>query len=306
MPIPHLVTNHSFKYLRVVGQATRDEQDNPEYVVAVQDVTESRLSEEALDKARSELAHVARAMTLGALTASIAHEVNQPLSGIITNASTGLRMLESDPPNIEGARDTTRRTIRDGHRASDVINRLRALFSKKDTSNELIDLSQATREVIALSLSELERNRVILRTELSDHLPFVTGDRVQLQQVILNLLKNGSDAMRDVDDRQRELVLRTELDGENCVRFSVRDSGVGFETQTMDRLFQAFYTTKDSGMGMGLSVCRSIIENHHGRLSATENNGPGVTFSFSIPCEVFNEAADGTTAADHKHAARLG
>ena len=247
---------------------------------------ELRHSEEALDKARSELAHVTRVMSLGALTASIAHEVNQPLSGIITNASTCMRMLDADPPNVDGARETARRTIRDGHRAADVITRLRALFSKKDAISELVDLNQATREVIALSRRELERNRVILRTQLADNLPRVTGDRVQLQQVILNLLRNGSDAMSAVNDRPRELLFKTELDEGDRVRLSVRDTGKGLDPQTMDRLFHAFYTTKDGGMGMGLSVSRSIIENHQGRLWATPNDGHGVTFAFSIPCTV--------------------
>ena len=226
---------------------------------------------------------MARVTSLGALTASIAHEVNQPLSGIITNASTCLRMLAADPPNVDGARETARRTIRDGNRASDVITRLRALFSKKDATTESVDLNEATREVIALSLSELQRNRVILRPELADDLPPVTGDRVQLQQVILNLLRNASDAMSGVDDRPRQLVIRTERDEGDRVRLTVQDAGVGFDPQGVDRLFEAFYTTKSGGMGIGLSVSRSIIESHHGRLWAAPNDGPGATFSFSIP-----------------------
>jgi PAS domain S-box-containing protein len=244
---------------------------------------ERRLSEEALSKVRSELAHVARAQSLGVLTASIAHEINQPLSGIITNASTCLRMLAADPPNIEGACETARRTIRDGNRASDVITRLRALFGKKDTATESVDVNEATREVIALSLGELQRSRVILRAELADDLPPVTGDRVQLQQVILNLVRNASDAMSGVDDRPRQLVIRTERDEDDRVRLIVQDTGVGFDPQAAGRLFEAFYTTKNGGMGIGLSVSRSIIESHHGRLWAAPNDGPGVTFSFSIP-----------------------
>ena len=281
-----LMPDQSIKYMHAVARATRDENGQLEYIAAVRDVTARRLSDEALDKARSELAHVARVMSLGALTASIAHEVNQPLSGIITNANTCVRMLDADPPNVDGARETAKRTIRDGRRASDVITRLRALFSKKDAATELVDLNEATREVIALSLSELERKRVIARTEFADGLPWVTGDRVQLQQVILNLLRNGSDAMNDIDDRPRELLFKTEVEGSDCVRLSVRDMGVGFEPQALDRLFQSFYTTKADGMGIGLAVSRSIIENHHGRLWATPNDGPGVTFSFSIPCAV--------------------
>jgi PAS domain S-box-containing protein len=278
-----MMPDRTIKYLHAVAHATRDQDGELEYIAAVQDVTERRLSEEALGRLRSELAHVARVATLGALTASIAHEVNQPLSGIITNASTCLRMLNTEPPNVDGARETTRRTIRDGNRASEVITRLRALFSKKDATTESVDLNEATREVIALSLSELQGSRIILRTELSDGLPPVTGDRVQLQQVILNLIRNASDAMSAVGDRPRDLLIRTERDDADRVRLSVQDTGVGFEPQAADRLFQAFYTTKDDGMGIGLSVSRSIIESHHGRLLATSNDGLGATFSFSIP-----------------------
>src|SRR5438034_224775 len=250
-------------------------------------IPHGRSAQHACDfQARSELAHVTRVMSLGALTASIAHEVNQPLSGIITNASTCMRMLDAEPPNVDGARETARRTIRDGRRAADVITRLRALFTHKDAPTELVDLNEATREVIALSRTELERNRVITRIELKDELPAVMGDRVQLQQVILNLLRNGSDAMSRVDDRPRELLFRTEVEEGDLVRLSVQDAGVGFEPQSLDQLFQTFYTTKEDGMGIGLSLSRSIIENHRGRMWATPNDGPGVTFSFSIPCVV--------------------
>jgi PAS domain S-box-containing protein len=279
-----LIPDHSIKYLHVLAHGARDQDGEPEYIGAVQDVTERRLSEEALGKLRSELAHVSKAATLGALTASIAHEVNQPLSGIVTNAGTCLRMLAADPPNIDGARETMRRTLRDGNRASEVITRLRALFSKKEAATESVDLNEATREVIALSLSELQRSRIILRTEMVSDLPPVTGDRVQLQQVILNLLRNASDAMSGVEDRPRQLLIRTERDDADRVCFSVKDAGVGFEPQAAERLFQAFYTTKDDGMGIGLSVSRSIIEAHRGRLWAMANDGPGATFSFSIPC----------------------
>jgi len=279
-----LMPDHSVKYLHLVAHGTRDENSQLEYIGAVQDVTERRLSEEALSEVRSELAHMTRVTSLGALTASIAHEVNQPLSGIITNASTCLRMLDADPPNVDGARQTAQRTIRDGHRASDVITRLRALFSKKDASTESLDLNEAIREVIALSRSELQRRQVISRVELAEDLPAVTGDRVQLQQVVLNLLLNATDAMRDIDDRPRQLIIRTERDEGNHVRLSVQDAGVGLGPQDPNRLFEPFYTTKDGGMGIGLSVSRSIIENHHGRLWATANDGPGATFLLSIPC----------------------
>jgi PAS domain S-box-containing protein len=289
-----LMPDHSVKYMHALAQSTRDQDGQLEYIAAIQDVTARRLAEEARDKARSELTHVARVTSLGVLTASIAHELNQPLSGIVTNASTCMRMLAADPPNLDGARETARRTIRDGNRASEMITRLRALFSKKSAATQSIDLNAATREVMELSLSELQKNRVILRPELADDLPLVTGDRVQLQQVILNLLRNASDAMSSIDDRPRDLVVRTEPDDDDRVRLSVTDVGVGFEPQSADRLFEAFYTTKNEGMGIGLSISRSIIERHHGRLWATPNKGPGVTFSFSIPCKPEGLTSDRT------------
>ena len=282
-----LMPDHSVKYLHLIARGSRDNQGRKEYIGAIQDVTQRRLSEEALGRARSELAKVARVTSLGVLTASIAHEVNQPLSGIVTNASTCLRMLSADPPNVDGARETARRTIRDGNRASDVITRLRTLYSKKDLVSESMDLNEAAREVTSLSLGDLQRNRVILRHELAEDLPPVSGDRVQLQQVILNLVRNASDAMSAVDDRPRELLIRTERDEGDRVRLSVKDAGAGFKPEATERLFEAFYTTKSDGMGIGLSIGRSIIEAHHGRLWATANHGPegafGATFSFSIP-----------------------
>ena len=248
---------------------------------------------------------MARVTTLSTLTASIAHEVNQPLSGIITNAGTCLRMLDANPPNIDGARETARRTIRDGNRASDVITRLRALFSKKEFTLESLDLNEATREVIALSLSDLQRNRVILQSELADDLPSITGDRIQLQQVILNLLRNASDAMVGVHDRPRQLLIRTEREDGDRVRVTVRDAGVGLDRQSMDKLFDAFYTTKSGGMGIGLSVSRSIVERHHGRLWAEPNDGPGATFSFSIPRAELTDAHAADTKVSWTGAGRV-
>jgi C4-dicarboxylate-specific signal transduction histidine kinase len=261
------------------------------FIGALQDVTDNKIAEAALDKARSELAHVTRVTTLNTLTSSIAHEINQPLSGMITNTGTCLRMLDGDPPNIDGARETARRTLRDGNRAADVLSRLRALFSKKEFSLEPLDLNDAVREVIALSISDLQRNRVTVASELAEHLPPVIGDRVQLQQVILNLLRNASDAMAGIDDRPRDLLIRTLREEDKGVRLCVQDSGVGVGPQDLQKLFEAFYTTKNGGMGIGLSVSRSIIERHHGRLWAETNEGPGATFSFSIPC-VFEGVAN--------------
>jgi C4-dicarboxylate-specific signal transduction histidine kinase len=276
--------DETIKYIHIVAHGTRDREGRLEYIGAVQDVTERRISELALDKARSELARMARVTSLGALTASIAHEVNQPLLGIVTNASTCLRMLAAEPPNIEGAQETAQFLLSDGHRASDVIKRLRSLFSKSSTTMELLDLSEATQEVVTLSLNELQRNRVIVRTACDHELPPVLGDRVQLQQVILNLLLNASEAMRGVDDRPRQLLIRTYLDEDENVRLTVQDAGVGLEPSDPERLFEAFYTTKSDGMGIGLSISRSIIERHRGRIWALPNSrGPGATFSFAIP-----------------------
>ena len=281
------------KHIRGMARVMTQTGGHPLFIGALQDVTESKVAEEALDRARSELAHVARVTTLNALTASIAHEINQPLSGIITNASTCLRMLNGDPPNVDGARETVRRTLRDGNRASDVITRLRTLFSKREFTLEPLDLNDATREVIALSLSDLQRNRVVLRSELAEDLPSVVGDRIQLQQVTLNLLRNASDAMVAVEGRPRQLLIRTQREGQDHVRLSVQDVGIGVNSQDLEKLFEAFYTTKNGGMGIGLSVSRSIIEKHRGRLWAEPNDGPGITFLFSIPCTL--DSAPGQT-----------
>ncbi len=278
-----LMPDGSIKYLHTTSSETRGFSGPREYIGAIQDVTQRRMAQESLNQARSDLAHVLRVTSLSALTASMAHEINQPLSGIITNANTCLRMLNADPPNVDGARETARRTIRDGNRASDVIARLRSLFSKKEVVAERVDLNEATLEVIALLLSELQKNRTILHYEFADPPPIVMGDRIQLQQVILNLARNASDAMSGIEERPRRLLIRTEQVDEN-VCLSVQDSGTGFDPGVAERLFASFYTTKPSGMGIGLSISRSIIEAHGGRLWATANNGPGATFAFSIPC----------------------
>jgi signal transduction histidine kinase len=258
-----------------------------------------------LDRARSELAHVARVNTVSALTASIAHEVNQPLSGIITNAGTCLRMLATDHPDVDGARETARRTLRDGNRASDVITRLRALFSKREFTLEPLDMTEVTREVVALSLNDLQRNRIALQSDFADDLPLITGDRIQLQQVVLNLLRNVKDAMATVHDRPRHLLIRTTRDADERVRVTVRDAGVGLDHQSMNKLFDAFYTTKTDGMGIGLSVSRSIIERHHGRLWAEPNDGPGATFSFAIPPAPESKAPTRTTRPSDPRSLRM-
>jgi PAS domain S-box-containing protein len=238
-----------------------------------------------------ELAHANRIATLAQLSASIAHELNQPLTGIMTNCGTCLQMLTIDPQDLDGAREAVRRTIRDGDRASQVIARLRALFSNKEPTLEPVDLNEAAREVIALSIGDLQNNRVLLRTELADGLPCASADRVQLQQVILNLIRNALDAMSTIDDRPRDLLIRTEREGDDSVRLSVKDAGIGFDPHATNKLFDAFFSTKHAGMGVGLAVSRSILESHHGRLWAALNDGPGATFSFSVPSRDYSPHA---------------
>jgi PAS domain S-box-containing protein len=283
-----IVLPHTVKHIRGMARVMTQVGGHPLFIGALQDVTEGKVAEEALDRARSELAHVARVTTLNALTASIAHEINQPLASLITNASICLRRLNTDPPNIDGAREMVLRTIRDGNRASDVIIRLRALFKKREFALESLDLNDAAREVITLALNDLQRNRVVLRSELAEDLPPVIGDRVQLQQVTLNLLRNASEAMVDVQDRPRQLLIRTQREADDHVCLSVRDAGCGLSPRDFEKLFEPFYTTKNGGLGIGLSISRSIIEKHRGRLWAEPNDGPGATFRFSIPCRPAN------------------
>jgi C4-dicarboxylate-specific signal transduction histidine kinase len=249
---------------------------------------------EALNQTRLEWAHVARLATLSTMTASITHEVSQPISGILTNSNTCARMLAADPPNVAGAAETVRRTIRDANRASEVIRRLRAMFSKRAPTLELVDLNDAAREVIAMSLAELRQSGSLLQTDFAEPLPTISGDRVQLQQVILNLLLNGADAMADIEDRPRALRVQTEIHGRDGVKLMVRDSGVGLDPHGIEKLFEAFHTTKAHGLGIGLAISRSIIESHKGKLWAVANEGPGATFCFTIPC--VSGAATDTTA----------
>ncbi|HYC51671.1 MAG TPA: ATP-binding protein [Gemmatimonadaceae bacterium] len=249
---------------------------------------EARLQQslETLGELRASLAHSARVTALGTLTASIAHEVNQPLTGIVTNASTCLRMLSATPPDLEGAREATRRSIRDGQRASQVIARLRAMFARGPARTEELDLNEATQEVLPLIRNEMHRRGIAITLELAAGLPMIVADRVQLQQVIINLLRNAAEALHDVTDRARDVRVRSWVDAHDgliCVCLSVIDSGVGLGSVDVEALFDAFHSTKPDGMGIGLSVSRWIIEGHGGRLWATANNGPGATFSFSIP-----------------------
>jgi signal transduction histidine kinase len=236
-----------------------------------------------LYRARAELAHVARVVTLGELTASIAHEVRQPLAGIVTNGSACLRWLARAPPELEEARRSVESMIDDAMRANEVVLGLRALSKKADPLRVLLNLDEVVEEIVPLVRRELLDNRITLRLELARALPPVVGDRVQLKQVIMNLLINGIQAMATVDDRPRELLIRSKHHGADRVLLEVQDSGVGIDENSMHRLFNAFFTTKPDGMGMGLSICRSIIESHGGRIWASRNSGPGATFHFTLP-----------------------
>src|SRR5437588_939777 len=240
-------------------------------------------AERALRKAQAELAHVTRVTMLGEMTASIAHEVNQPLAAVIANAEACLRWLDRETPDLAAARRSAGWVINDGNRASQVVRRVRALVNKHDMEKAPLDVNNVVRDVIALVQRDLSSHGVSLRTELAANLPTILGDRVQLQQVIINLVMNGIEAMQPITDRERELVIRSGQDETHRVLLSVTDCGVGISAENANRLFSAFFTTKSSGMGMGLSICRSIIEAHGGRLSASGNEGPGATFQIVLP-----------------------
>jgi C4-dicarboxylate-specific signal transduction histidine kinase len=242
-----------------------------------------RSAQIALHKAQVDLAHVTRVTTLGQLTASIAHEVNQPLSAVVTNAEACVRWLDRETPDLDQARSAAEWVIKDGKRAGEVIRRVRALVNKADTQKAPLDVNEVVHEVITLVQRELLSQRVSLRMVLEPALPLVLADRVQLQQVIINLVMNSIEALQPVTDRPRELVIRSHQDEAHQVLVTVKDRGVGISPGNADRLFNAFFTTKSSGMGMGLSICSSIIEAHGGRLSASSNVGPGATFQFALP-----------------------
>lgn len=279
------IADGSVKYLRVMAHGIKDPAGQLEYIGAVHDVTRLRLSEEALIQARAALTHTARLTTLGMLAPSIAHEITQPLAGIMINANTCMRTLAADPPNLDCARAAARRALRDVERAHELITRLRMLFAKKEVTFESLDLNDAIREAVALLSSDLQKHRVVLRTEFAGDLPRVSGDRIQLQQVVLNLLANSSEAMSTVEDRSRQLLIRTQRHDSAQLRVTIRDAGMGFQSRDAERLFEPLYTTKSSGMGIGLFISRIIVERHRGRLWGEPNDGHGATFSFCIPQE---------------------
>ena len=244
---------------------------------------ERRLAEETLRKTQAELAHVTRIMTMGEMATSIAHEINQPLAAVVNNASACLRWLASDSPNLDEARDAAQAVVRDGNRAGEVIARIRAILKKTTPEKGPVDINRTIRDVVSVVRDEVVRNKIHLRLELAEHLPSVEGDCVQLQQVILNLVMNGIDATAKLTDRPREILIRSYSNGSDRARISVQDSGVGIDPQDVERIFDAFYTTKTQGLGMGLAISRSIIEEHGGKLWASPNDSVGMTFQFTVP-----------------------
>ena len=277
------MTDGSIKHVHATAHAVTDTSGGIEFVGAVTDITARRQAEEKLHEAQAELAHVARVTALGELAASIAHEVNQPLAAVVAHAAACRRWLDRDPPNLEEARGTVQSIIKDGNRAGEVIQHVRALVNKTVNQKAPLDINAVVNDVITLLHYELASHRISLRMELAPALCPVLGDRIQLQQVILNLVINGIEAMQPVTDRRRELVIRTRQDDAGKILVEIRDCGIGLAGGNASRLFEAFFTTKSDGMGMGLSICRSIVESHGGRLSASGHAGPGATFQFVLP-----------------------
>jgi len=275
-----LMPDGTVKYIRVVAHPPTS---GPAFVGAVTDITESKRAQEALRTSQAELAHVTRIMTMGELAASIAHEVNQPLSAIVASGGACIHWLDGPVPSLADAREAAQRIVRDGKRAGEVIARIRALTRKATSEKERLDLNGTIEEVVALVGGEILKNRVALRMDLRDDLPAVLGDRIQLQQLVLNLVINAIEAMSAVADRSRELAITTRNGETDQVIVAVRDSGAGLDPKSSERIFEAFYTTKPAGMGMGLSISRSIVQNHGGRLWAVANDGPGTTFQFTVP-----------------------
>jgi PAS domain S-box-containing protein len=278
-----MMPDGTIKHVHVLAHLVKDESGSDEIVGALMDITATKQAQDALSRAQAELAHVTRVTALGELAASIAHEVNQPLAAIVVDGAAGLRWLDQQPPVLDEARSSMESMISDAKRAGEVIHRIRTLSKKTNPEMTQIDVNDVIEEAAALVRHEARSHRVAMRLQLAPGLPSIRGDRIQLQQVIINLAINGVQAMAMVADRTRELLIRTHELESDRVLVAVKDVGVGIEPENLNRLFSAFYTTKPGGLGMGLSICRSIIEAHAGQLSASRNVGPGMTFQFTLP-----------------------
>jgi PAS domain S-box-containing protein len=276
-----LMPDGSVKHIHVV-KALRDQFGRTEIVGTVIDVTQRKRAEEALQQAQMELVHVNRVTTMGELTASLAHEVNQPLGAAVTNAESCLSWLARDPPNLDEARAAASSIVKDGMFAAEIINRIRLLFKKGMLQTQVVDVNEIIRETVVILRGEATRHVISVQTEPGADLPQVIGDRVQLQQVMMNLIINGIDAMKDVDGMHELVIKSTRAEGEK-VMVTVSDSGVGLPPVRVDEIFKAFFTTKPDGTGMGLSISRSIVEAHGGRLWATDNCPHGASFHFILP-----------------------
>jgi len=282
-----LVTDGSVKHVRVVGRPSEDESGGFEFVGAVTDVTAHKRAEQEranLRQAQADLERVARVTTMGELTASLAHEINQPIAATITNGNTCLHWLKRDPPDVEEAREAASRTVQAATRTAEIVKRIRVVFKRGTTQREPVDLNEVIRETVALLGSEADRNLVGIRMELAADLPIAMADRVQLQQVFANLVLNGIEAMKGL--RPAELTVESRRDGNGGLLISVSDTGVGLAAEQLGQIFRAFYTTKPDGTGMGLPISRSIIESHGGRLWASANAGRGATFHFTLPSQL--------------------
>jgi PAS domain S-box-containing protein len=277
-----VVPDGSVRHIHTVGHPVLSESgDLIQFVGSSADVTERKRAEEAVREAQADLARVSRVTTLGELTAALAHEVNQPFAAAVTNANTCLRWLTRDHPDVNEARLAAERIVKDGTRAAEIIKRVRQLFQKGAAERELVQINEVIREMTTLLRSEAARHQILIETELAADLPEVRGDRLQLQQVLMNLMMNGIDAMKDVDGT-RVLAVKTQRGEDEQVVASVRDTGVGLPQQA-EQIFDAFFTTKPQGTGMGLRISRSIIESHGGRLWADDRPSRGASFSFAIP-----------------------
>jgi len=278
-----ILPDGAVKHIRTVGHPVLNASgDLVQFVGSSTDITERKQAEEALRQAQEDLARVSRVTTMGELTASLAHEVNQPIAAAVTDASTCLRWLNRDQPNVEEAREAASRIVKDANRAAEIISRIRLVFQKRIPQWELVDMNEIIREMVALMRNEVARHFISVRTELAEDIPQVMGDRVQLQQVFMNLMINGIDAMKDMDGT-RELTIKAQRAENDQLMVSVSDTGVGLPSQQADQIFDAFFTTKLHGTGMGLRISRSIIESHGGRLWAADNSPRGASFYLTLP-----------------------